>query len=89
MRSLGWLVDRSGERASLIMWTKSSQFRKTEQYASLWVSEGSENSNPMGCYMSRPEVVLLEQGNKMNFSKEEGAPDRICLSYTHDKDFKK
>jgi len=61
-RRHGALNIKEGKRASLIMWTKSPQFRQTEEYMKKW-------------------------GNYMHQEKEVGDPDRICLSYTHDRDF--
>lgn len=61
-RRHGALNVESGERASLIMWTHSASFRKTEGYRRRW----------------GPRAVI---------EPERELPDRICLSYTHDRDF--
>ena len=53
-----------GERASLIMWTKSPAFRKTEAFQKRWAA------------------LALRQRQA-----ETDSPDRVCLSYTYDKDF--
>ena len=53
----------AGERASLIMWTKSAKFRQSDEYQKRW--------GPAAVYQR----------------EEEGSADRICLSYTHDRDF--
>ena len=61
-RRHGALNVNTGERASLIMWTKSTVFRRTPQYKNRW-------------------------GHSATIQAETGTPDRICLSYTHDRDF--
>jgi len=61
-RRHGAMNIKTGERASLIMWTKSPSFRQTAEYQRKW-------------------------GNYAQIQKEKGDPDRICLSYTHDRDF--
>lgn len=61
-RRHGALNIQSGERASLIMWTKSAAFRQTEEYKRKW-------------------------GAMAKMEAEAGYPDRICFSYTHDRDF--
>ena len=53
-----------GERASLIMWTKSPAFRRTDAYKRRW-------------------------GREAEIRPERGEPDRVCLSYTHDRDFER
>lgn len=57
----GALNITAGERASLIMWTKSEQFRRTPAYA----------------------AKVREIPRKI----DAGAPDTVCLSYTHDLDY--
>ena len=61
-RRHGALNVETGERASLIMWTKSRKFRTTALYKSRW-------------------------GPNATVEPETGIPDRVCLSYTHDRDF--
>jgi len=63
-RRHGALNVEEGERASLIMWTKSPAFRQTATYQRRW-------------------------GNQAVIKPESGTPDRVCLSYTHDRDFHK
>lgn len=60
-RRHGALDIEDGERASLIMWTKSSSFRATAEYA-------------------RRNVRALNHS---------GGADRVCLSYSHDPDYKR
>eukprot|EP00931_Biecheleriopsis_adriatica_P033467 TRINITY_DN19420_c0_g1_i1.p1 TRINITY_DN19420_c0_g1~~TRINITY_DN19420_c0_g1_i1.p1 ORF type:complete len:561 (+),score=133.70 TRINITY_DN19420_c0_g1_i1:116-1798(+) len=60
-RRHGALDIEKGERASLIMWTKSQTFRRTSEYR--------------------------ERYNLDNWNLGSG-PDRVCLSYTHDEDYK-
>ncbi|KAH8044113.1 procollagen-lysine 5-dioxygenase [Aureococcus anophagefferens] len=60
-RRHGALDIEDGERASLIMWTKSSSFRATAEYA-------------------RRNVRALNHS---------GGTDRICLSWSHDPDYKR
>jgi len=59
-RRHGALDIEKGERASLIMWTKSQSYRKTYDY---------QRRNSSGL--------------------RHGQADRVCLSYTHDPDYKK
>mmetsp|Transcript_5355 Transcript_5355/g.14901 ORF Transcript_5355/g.14901 Transcript_5355/m.14901 type:complete len:637 (-) Transcript_5355:228-2138(-) len=59
-RRHGALDIEKGERASLIMWTKSTSFRRKPEYRK--VQSGGLNRGPA---------------------------DRVCLSYTHDPDYKK
>jgi len=59
-RRHGALDIEKGERASLIMWTKSKAFRRTPQY-------------------------MIRNDRGLN----RGDADRVCLSYTHDPDYKK
>mmetsp|Transcript_25938 Transcript_25938/g.59940 ORF Transcript_25938/g.59940 Transcript_25938/m.59940 type:complete len:566 (-) Transcript_25938:68-1765(-) len=59
-RRHGALDIEKGERASLIMWTKSRSFRRKPAY-------------------------MLRQDRGLNH----GEADRVCLSYTHDPDYKK
>ena len=61
-RRHGALDVETGERASLIMWTKSSAFRRTAAYQQRW----------------GPQAQVQPEGS---------TPDRVCLSYTHDRDF--
>ena len=61
-RRHGALDIKSGERASLIMWTKSAAFRRTDTYKRRW-------------------------GRLADIQAERGVPDRVCLSYTHDRDY--
>lgn len=61
-RRHGALNVETGLRASLIMWTKSTVFRRTAAYKKRW-------------------------GNAATVEAETDVPDRICLSYTHDRDF--
>lgn len=61
-RRHGALNVETGERASLIMWTKSTVFRRTAAYKKRW-------------------------GHSATIESESESPDRICLSYTHDRDF--
>ena len=63
-RRHGALDIESGERASLIMWTKSPAFRRTDAYKRRW-------------------------GREAEIRPERGEPDRVCLSYTHDRDFER
>lgn len=58
-RRHGALDITSGERISLIMWTKSQSYRRTQEY------------------MRRNRAGLRH-----------GPADRVCLSYTHDPDYK-
>merc|ERR1719343_282547 len=58
-RRHGALDIKSGERASLIMWTKSRTYRNTYAY-------GMRNMRGL----------------------KQGPADRVCLSYTHDRDYK-
>merc|ERR1712146_398556 len=58
-RRHGALDIQKGERASLIMWTKSRSFRRTREY---------QLRNRSGL--------------------KHGPADRVCLSYTHDPDYK-
>ncbi|KAH8097450.1 procollagen-lysine 5-dioxygenase [Aureococcus anophagefferens] len=60
-RRHGALDIEDGERASLIMWTKSSAFHATAEYA-------------------RRNVRALNHS---------GGADRVCLSYSHDPDYKR
>merc|ERR1711912_194724 len=59
-RRHGALDIEKGERASLIMWTKSQSFRRT------------------------PTYIRRNRGGLNH-----GEADRVCLSYTHDPDYKK
>ena len=63
-RRHGALNIESGERCSLIMWTKSPAFRRTDAYKRRW-------------------------GREAEIRPERGEPDRVCLSYTHDRDFER
>eukprot|EP01062_Namystynia_karyoxenos_P011196 TRINITY_DN13991_c0_g1_i2.p1 TRINITY_DN13991_c0_g1~~TRINITY_DN13991_c0_g1_i2.p1 ORF type:complete len:488 (+),score=150.41 TRINITY_DN13991_c0_g1_i2:80-1465(+) len=47
----------AGERVNLIVWNRSSEYRRTREY-----------DTPL-------------------YSREGGPPDRVCLSYTHDRDY--
>eukprot|EP00746_Dinoflagellata_sp_MGD_P080477 gnl/MRDRNA2_/MRDRNA2_32124_c0_seq1.p1 gnl/MRDRNA2_/MRDRNA2_32124_c0~~gnl/MRDRNA2_/MRDRNA2_32124_c0_seq1.p1 ORF type:complete len:245 (-),score=31.69 gnl/MRDRNA2_/MRDRNA2_32124_c0_seq1:123-857(-) len=48
---------KSGERMNLILWNRSSAYRRSNEY------------------------------EKGDFDSEEGPPDQVCLSYTHDRDY--
>mmetsp|Transcript_35486 Transcript_35486/g.73024 ORF Transcript_35486/g.73024 Transcript_35486/m.73024 type:complete len:453 (+) Transcript_35486:155-1513(+) len=61
-RRHGALAVTRGERASLIMWTKSSSFRQTAAYQQRW-------------------------GALVPVPRDEKTPDRICLSFSYDRDF--
>jgi len=63
-RRHGALNIKAGERASLIMWTRSDSFRWTPAYNKMW-------------------------GGGSVKGKEDGPPDRVCLSETHDRDYDK
>mmetsp|Transcript_87251 Transcript_87251/g.194069 ORF Transcript_87251/g.194069 Transcript_87251/m.194069 type:complete len:195 (+) Transcript_87251:2-586(+) len=59
-RRHGALQIETGERASLIMWTRSESFRRTDAYGQMWGAAAR--------------------------GVEEGPPDLVCLSATHDRD---